>query len=213
MIGIYKIVSPTGRVYIGQSWDVERRWYAHTLINNAKCRQAIIVSSMLKYGPDAHEFKMIHELPNDIDQSVMDGYEQFYIDQYAECGCNLMNVRGAGSHGKFNEEAKKKMSESAKKAFTPERRKAMSDAMILKCKENRIAHTGKKMPDATKQKLREANIGRKPTSNKLNEDQVREIKCILNVGVISMYRVAKMYNVHKVTIFDIKHNKTWKNVL
>ena len=26
MIGIYKIVSPSGKVYIGQSTNIERRW-------------------------------------------------------------------------------------------------------------------------------------------------------------------------------------------
>ena len=26
MIGIYKITSPSGKVYIGQSIDIERRW-------------------------------------------------------------------------------------------------------------------------------------------------------------------------------------------
>jgi predicted GIY-YIG superfamily endonuclease len=29
MIGIYKITSPSGKVYIGQSWDIYDRWKKH----------------------------------------------------------------------------------------------------------------------------------------------------------------------------------------
>lgn len=49
------------------------------------------------------------------------------------------------------------------------------------------------------------------TSSKLKEKQVIEIKKLLKDGV-SQYRIAKNYGVNKVTIFDIKHNKTWTHL-
>lgn len=47
---------------------------------------------------------------------------------------------------------------------------------------------------------------------KLNDRQVIEIKRQLKEGKISMYRIAKNFGVHKVTIFDIKYNNTWKHI-
>lgn len=49
------------------------------------------------------------------------------------------------------------------------------------------------------------------TSSKLKEYQVKEIKKLLSEGA-SQYGIAKKYGVNKVTIFDIKHNKTWTHV-
>lgn len=31
--GIYKIISPTGKIYIGQSIDIEKRWKAYKRLN------------------------------------------------------------------------------------------------------------------------------------------------------------------------------------
>ena len=48
MIGIYKITSPSGKIYIGQSKDIEKRFKAY---KNLKCKgQPYIYRSLLKYG-------------------------------------------------------------------------------------------------------------------------------------------------------------------
>jgi len=46
---------------------------------------------------------------------------------------------------------------------------------------------------------------------KLSKDEVIEIKKLLNEG-ISLTEIGKRFNVHLVTIHDIKYNKTWKNI-
>jgi group I intron endonuclease len=59
MIGIYKITSPTERVYIGQSINIESRKKYYTYINNNG--QPKLYNSLLKYGFDNHTFEIIEE--------------------------------------------------------------------------------------------------------------------------------------------------------
>ncbi len=54
-------------------------------------------------------------------------------------------------------------------------------------------------------------VGNKISSTKLNEDQVREIRSLLDSG-ISMEKVAKMYKVTPPNIRAIKTRHTWKYV-
>ena len=79
-VGIYKITSPSGRIYIGQSWDVNKRFKTY---KNLQCKgQTLLYKSLSKYGVENHIFEMIHELPKDVEQSILDTYEILYISQY-----------------------------------------------------------------------------------------------------------------------------------
>lgn len=60
MIGIYKITSPSGKIYIGQSTDIERRFYCYSVINNCD-NQIRLKRSLLKYKPENHIFEIIEE--------------------------------------------------------------------------------------------------------------------------------------------------------
>lgn len=48
--------------------------------------------------------------------------------------------------------------------------------------------------------------------NKINSDQVLEIRKMLSLD-IPMTKIAKKYNVSDVCIFYIKHNKSWKDII
>lgn len=93
MVGIYKITSPLGKVYIGQSINIELRfrWYAI----HKKIVQPLIQRSLKKYGIDNHKFEIIHELPSDVDKGVLTMYEMIYMDQYRELGFRMLNLSGA----------------------------------------------------------------------------------------------------------------------
>jgi group I intron endonuclease len=109
MKGIYKITSPSGRVYIGQSTNIKTRFYNYR--KSISCqKQRVLYSSFMKYGIDAHVFEIMHELPKDINADILTQYEQFYIDQFREAGFSLMNLKEAGSHGGHSEETKRKIS-------------------------------------------------------------------------------------------------------
>jgi group I intron endonuclease len=106
MVGIYKITNPSNKVYIGQSLRIEVRLNQY---KSANCRnQRHLHSSILKHGWENHSFQVIHTLPDDVDQEVLNAYEIYYWQQYKISGFKMMNIREPGSKGKISEETKQK---------------------------------------------------------------------------------------------------------
>lgn len=63
MIGIYKITSPSGKVYIGQSVNIEKRWKEYTKL---RCvRQPKLYASLVKHSPANHIFEVIEKCLRD----------------------------------------------------------------------------------------------------------------------------------------------------
>lgn len=115
MVGIYKITSPSGRVYIGQSWNIRGRWNSHKSFKRPTNKFTTpLHTSFTKYGAKNHSYEIIHELPKDISQDILNTYENLYIEFYKQCGAKVMNLKEGGSKGKHSEESKKRMSESNK---------------------------------------------------------------------------------------------------
>jgi group I intron endonuclease len=61
MIGIYKITNPKGRIYIGQSIDIQKRFRTYISLNSKTKRQIKLYRSLLKYGQHEHSFEIIEE--------------------------------------------------------------------------------------------------------------------------------------------------------
>ena len=172
MIVIYKIESPSGKVYIGQTWNYKKRMSGY---KNVSCkRQPKLYNSLLKYGVDNHSFTIIHELPQDIEQGILDTYEQLYIDQYRDCGIQLMNVREAGSHGKHSQESIEKLKQAnlGKKRSNEFKRKRSEimkgNALRLgssQSEETRLkmgnSRRGQVRSEETKLKMRNSALGKK----------------------------------------------------
>lgn len=126
MIGIYKIESPSNKVYIGQSWDIKRRWNDHK--NTMSYKHKKLNASFLKYGVSSHTFEILHLLPVDVEQDILNKYEQFYIDRYRDCNFKLLNIKeGGNGYGKHSEETKALIREKRKyQKTTDEQREKMS---------------------------------------------------------------------------------------
>ena len=60
IIGIYKITSPSGKVYIGQSINVKKRWKNYEWLHNSVCGPYLL-RSLKKYSPQNHKFEVIEE--------------------------------------------------------------------------------------------------------------------------------------------------------
>jgi group I intron endonuclease len=115
MTGIYKITSPTGKVYIGQTFDSRVRFGTYKRLDRASIGGKLY-NSLKKYGVGSHSFAMIHTLPADVSQPIMNEYERLYISQYRDCGIELLNLTegGEGSKGyKHTDEARKIMKAKA----------------------------------------------------------------------------------------------------
>lgn len=59
IIGIYKITSPSGKIYIGQSINIQQRKQFYSKLYCKKQRK--IYLSLNKYGWEAHQFEIIEE--------------------------------------------------------------------------------------------------------------------------------------------------------
>ncbi len=105
MIGIYKITSPSGKVYIGQSINIEKRLIKY---RNLHCKeQTYLYNSLKKYGFDEHLFEVIIECQ----QEELNNLEIFYIDLYKSFNSKFgLNLREGGKGGKMSEETKQKLS-------------------------------------------------------------------------------------------------------
>lgn len=149
-VGIYKINSPSNKIYIGQSKNILIRRKHYRLLHCKK--QVKLYNSFVKYGYENHSFELVHELPNDVEQKVLDVYEQLYMDSYKDAGFELLNLKDAGLCGRVCEESRKKISESHKgeknpmfgKKLSKEHRNAISESKMGVKRNDAVWNKGKK---------------------------------------------------------------------
>lgn len=105
MIGIYKITSPSGKIYIGQSSNIKKRMNSYKAMN---CKaQVRLHRSFLKYGFENHIIDIIEVC--DIDR--LNELEVIYIEKYQSCGKKGLNCMIGGAAPKHSAESRKKMSD------------------------------------------------------------------------------------------------------
>ena len=172
MIGIYKITSPIGKVYIGQSWDIKKR--AKGYKSGRAKGQPYLHNSLVKYGKASHKFEVIHKLEEKVTQEELNYWETFYWQKCKDEGINVLNIKEPGSNGKHSEESKRKMSE-AKKSMSEETKRKIGEASKTRiCSEEskrKISEAGKgnknslghKHSEETKRKMSEAKKGKTPS--------------------------------------------------
>lgn len=176
MIGIYKITSPTGKVYIGQSVNVEKRLKDYKAL---KCKkQPRIYKSFLKYGYDKHKVEVVEECSIS-ELNDRERYYQEFFNCIGKNGLNCMLTFSSDKSGTHSKETRDKISIANKnpskqtrlnmsngqkgRVFTEEMRRKVS-----------IAHTGRKhtletrlkiaensrnISEETRQKYRDSHIG------------------------------------------------------
>lgn len=195
--GIYKITSPSGRVYIGQSRHIKRRWRE---IKNSRIKNSELPDSFKQHGYSNHSFEIIHELPKDVDRSIMHEYEILYIDLHRNAGFDLFNISDGGR-------------------LVPE--------WILKNLHEK--NTGRTVPDEVRERIRKTMTGVKHTPErieagrigrigkmkrnkgsykvgegaKLTKQQADEIRAKYVPREYSFRKLAKEYGVHDKTIRTI----------
>lgn len=109
--GIYKITSPSGKIYIGQSTDINRRFYQYKKL--ACKKQPVLYNSLIKYGVEAHIFEIIEECEED----MLNERESYFIELHSSYR-NGMNCSLGGelSPSKLPE-VRLKQSETRKRKF------------------------------------------------------------------------------------------------
>ena len=108
MIGIYKITSPTNKIYIGQSTNIKQRWNDYNKMIRCK-RQTRLYNSLKKYGPKNHIFEILEECS----ESQLLKRETYWKNYYKVLDIPSLCCRMDGRGGKLSEETKNKMSLSS----------------------------------------------------------------------------------------------------
>lgn len=126
MIGIYKITSPSKRIYIGQSVNIKKRLYQYKF--NLAHEQPKLNNSFLKYGVKNHKFEVVTEC----DILELNKLEIYYIDLFNAVHQRFgLNCKGGGSNGKHSDETKLKMAKKATGRFVSQAtREKMRKRMI-----------------------------------------------------------------------------------
>ncbi len=230
--GIYKIVSPTNKIYIGSSNDVQNRVSSY---KNLKCKnQRRLYHSLQKYGWDNHLFEIIEEcsIENLLDRELY--YGTLFNVLNKKCGLNCRLPKYGEGYRYMSEETKRKISdshigkrlgvtvghyESSLKKLTKEQVIEIKKLLV----ENELTQKeiGHKF-GVSREIIKDINTGRayktigedidlsksKKKYIKLDEESYEEIKKLHKEGV-SNAKIAKKFNVDPSHISRIINNKRY----
>lgn len=145
-IGIYKITSPSEKVYIGQSIDIENRF--KTYLRYACKSQPKLLASLKSHGSENHKYEILLLC----EKEQLATQEKYFVDYFQSFNSyHGLNVRdGGGNRASLSFEQKQKISNSLKG-------KKHSEERIEK---NRLGQLGKKLSQEHKEKISKGTKGK-----------------------------------------------------
>ena len=194
-IGIYKIENlVNGKVYIGQSVDIEKRWGVHlSTIKNNKHKNIYLQNSWNKYGEGSFLFSIIEKCSAEL----LDDKEIHWIKAHNSSNVNNgynLTQGGNSLRGELNPFYGKKHTQET--------------IEIL-----RAHSTGKHQTKESLQKQNESKKGKyhgeNSSSNILTEDQVIKIITMLQ-DCIPMVDVSNSLGISYDIVKSIKQKRNWK---
>jgi group I intron endonuclease len=150
MVGIYKIISPTNKIYIGQSTNIEKRFEGYKKLY---CKtQTKLYNSLKKYGWESHKTEILEECTENNLLERETYWKNYYKVLQIPSLCCRIDGKGGKNSKKTNiliskgntgvsrnkgipksEEHKKKLSEVVNnRIYTSERLENMKKSMIGK---------------------------------------------------------------------------------
>ena len=167
MIGIYKIVSPSGRIYVGQSTNIKNRWNHYCSLDCAD--QPKLYASLKKYGVEKHIFK-VKELCALEELNKKERYWQEFYNVINE-GLNCKFVKTEDKSGFHSQQTRLKISQAKKGKVSPmknrthtEKTKSKMSESAKNRKQTLFGFFGKHSEES-KKKMSESKKG-KPAKNK-----------------------------------------------
>lgn len=186
-IGIYKITSPNGRVYIGQSINIKKRFKSYLNLNVGNKSQTLLYRSLLKYGPENHSFEILVECHLE----ELNDYERYYQDLYNVCDVRSgLNCRLTSTNDRspfFSETTKEKMRKNAKvRQYSDATRFKMSESAKKRKPQKREPYNLKPLEERTNVKVKSLS-------------QILEFKKLNDSGV-STELIGKMFSINGSTV-------------
>lgn len=187
---IYKITSPSGKIYIGSTYSME---YRHRYYSSGNCKnQRKLYHSINKYGWENHTVEVVEEPLLD-DMLTREAYWGEYYNVLGERGLNLILPKSGDTYSGVSEETRKRMRES-------------------KLGEKNSQY-GKPLSEEHKQKIREFQTGRKHSEEhrrKVSENHAKNnSKLVLNFETGVYYDSAK--EASESTVWSHSYLKTMMN--
>lgn len=225
MIGIYKITSPSGKIYIGQSVNISSRINKY---KNAKCvTQPIILKSILKYGWENHLFEIVCEC----DKSELNEKERFYQEEFDCIGINGLNCMLTNTNTKSGKARQETIDKLTGRKLPESTRQKMRDKKLSEETKLKIstANVGRLVSEETRNKISESNKGKKRTKFHIDKMKQRviseEMKIILrknakckkvldtsnNIVYNSISELSRIMNINKGNLSCKLNNKTKNN--
>lgn len=162
--GIYQIQNTlNGNSYIGLTNNIKRRIQEHRTPKNIKNKDTVLARAFRKYGKDNFTFKVLEIVD---DASQLAEREMYWIEKLSPE--YNMNQGGLGNLGRTLTEEQKAHLKQVGKTQWANRDENEKQRIIRKNLTGR--KTGYKHPKATREKLRQANLGKK-----VPRDVVRKI--------------------------------------
>jgi len=210
IIGIYKITSLSGGIYIGYSKGIYERWGDYKCLDCKK--QTYLYNLLLKHGAENHTFEIVHiiekgELTKQEITKELKRLEKHYIGLFNSfVGDNEhgMNLTRGGEGGEFSEISVKRLSESLKLAWVKRRaegkgrvredvKKRISEVLKDKYKDTKQTNEFKKWKKTLKKLFKNIN-NRPPMINKCYN--IITIKKITENGYIFRKRLTEKEKEH-----------------
>lgn len=184
---VYMITSPTGRLYVGSSVNVQKRWIHYYLL---KCKsQRKLYNSLFKHTPEKHKFEIIWQGPI----NEMYKYETliglaFDVLDSQNLNCKLPKL--GDKYSVLSNETKQLISIANKGTIMQQEQK---DKL-------RIINLGKKLSKETCVKMGKSRLGNKYALGKI---RTKEFKSTMN-----------SHNNKQVHQYDLNMNfiKTWNSI-
>lgn len=200
MIGIYKITSPSGKIYIGQSVNIERRFKDYKNFRSGK-NQIRLNNSFKKYGVINHIFEIIEEC----EFEELNNRERYWQETYNvinENGLNCLFVNTDELPKVHSSETKEKMSKAQKG-------KLVSEETKIKLSENNAKFwKGKKLSEKHKLKMSNSKKGvsffegKKHTEETKLKMSKQKMKKVIDTENGNIYESAKEVS----KLFNLKYN-------
>lgn len=179
-IGIYKITNPKGKIYIGQSTNIDKRFKRYKKLNEYDLsNQPKIYNSLKKYLPENHIFETIEECLLE-ELNIRERYWQDHYNVLGPNGLNCMLTETDIVPRMMSQESKNKISDSKKghKCFNEDwkRKIGLGNKGKIRNDEHKLnysnASLGKTKPDSFKQLISNIHKGKtisNETKSKMSE--------------------------------------------
>jgi group I intron endonuclease len=197
MTGIYKIINPKGKIYIGCTIDWNRRKKEYLKIYNSK-GQTKLYNSFQKYGIENHSFEVIEECS----EENLSEREIHWILYYNAVEKGL-NIRIGNRNGSLTKQTKQKIGKALKGRKNTWSTSKEHGEKISKGLKEYYQHSENKEKISKGLKEYYQNNKHKPKPKLVSESTVKEIRTKYSTGNYSKSDLSREYNISWGTIKNI----------